>query len=347
MARCKMSPCDAIDARLADLPDLGDETRIDLERHAETCQSCRAKLAEYRALMAVMAALRHFEAPLHVDGERLTRFAIHRAAPTEPDHDQMRLSGVEIQQIEGHVRTCPRCRLAVDSILEQYREVDIFLAEAGVPPLPIIKPSSRVSLRLELERAWMRAKKALVSIPPYPTAGVALGCLLIVLLWMGPWLRDPYHQLAFVEATETSFLTRDSGSALTGGISLMNEGRYSEALTLLEQFSAGDSDARLVTYAHYLSGFALLCEAKTEVFGRVLAYSGPRLDRAIEHLRIVTESGQSMRLREDAFWLLGKAELMKREPARALEALREVEQIEGRRAREARELIEAVRAVEG
>ncbi len=134
MARCKMSPCDAIDARLADLPDLGDETRIDLERHAETCQSCRAKLAEYRALMAVMAALRHFEAPLHVDGERLTRFAIHRAAPTEPDHDQMRLSGVEIQQIEGHVRTCPRCRLAVDSILEQYREVDIFLAEAGVPP---------------------------------------------------------------------------------------------------------------------------------------------------------------------------------------------------------------------
>ena len=270
MARCKMSPCDAIDARLADLPDLGDETRIDLERHAETCQSCRAKLAEYRALMAVMAALRHFEAPLHVDGERLTRFAIHRAAPTEPDHDQMRLSGVEIQQIEGHVRTCPRCRLAVDSILEQYREVDIFLAEAGVPPLPIIKPSSRVSLRLELERAWMRAKKALVSIPPYPTA--------------------------FVEATETSFLTRDSGSALTGGISLMNEGRYSEALTLLEQFSAGDSDARLVTYAHYLSGFALLCEAKTEVFGRVLAYSGPRLDRAIEHLRIVTESGQSMRL---------------------------------------------------
>ncbi len=342
-----MSPCDAcdaIDARLTDFPDLRDETRIDLERHAETCQSCRAKLAEYRALMA---ALRHFEAPLHVDGERLTRFAIHRAAPTEPDYDQMRLSGVEIQQIEGHVRTCPRCRLAVDSILEQYREVDIFLAEAGVPPLPIIKPSSRVSVRLELERAWMRAKKALVSIPPYPTAGVALGCLLIVLLWMGPLLRDPYHQLAFVEATETSFLTRDSGSALTGGIELMNEGRYSEALTLLEQFSAGDSDARLVTYAHYLSGFALLCEAKTEVFGRVLAYSEPRLDRAIEHLRIVTESGQSTRLREDAFWLLGKAELMKRDPERALEALREVEQFEGRRAREARELIEAVQGVEG
>lgn len=344
MARCKMSPCDAIDARLTDLPYLGYETPIDLERHAETCQSCRAKLAEYWALMA---ALRTFEAPLHVDGERLTRFAIHRAAPTEPDYDQKQLSGVEIQQIEGHVSTCPRCRLAVDSILEQYREVDILLTEAGVPPVALIKPSSRVSVRLELERAWMRAKNALTSIPPYPTAGVALGCLLIVLLWTGPWLRDPYHQLAFVEASETSFLTRDSGSALTGGISLMNEGRYSEALALLDQFSAGDADARLVTYAHYLSGFALLCEAKTEVLGRVLAYSGPRLERAIEHLRIVTESGQSTRLREDAFWLLGKAELMKREPARALEALREVEQLEGRRARAARELIEAVQGIDG
>ena len=342
-----MSPCDAcdaIDARLTDFPDLRDETRIDLERHAETCQSCRAKLAEYRALMA---ALRNFEAPLHVDGERLTRFAIHRAAPTEPDYDQTRLSGLEIQQIEGHVGACPRCRLAVDSIIEQYREVDLFLTEAGVPPVPLIKRSLWVSVRHELERAWIRAKSTLLSPPPYPTAGVALGCLLIVLLWMGPWLRDPYHQLAFVEATETSFLTRDSGSTLTGGISLMNEGRYAEALTLLERFSAGESDARLVTYAHYLSGFAWLSEAKTEVFGRVLAYSEPRLDRAIEHLRIVTESGQSTRLREDAFWLLGKAELMKRDPERALEALREVEQFDGRRAREARELIEAVQGVEG
>ena len=59
MAHNKMSPCDAIEARLTDFPDLRDETRIELERHAETCQSCRAKLAEYRALMA---ALRNFEA---------------------------------------------------------------------------------------------------------------------------------------------------------------------------------------------------------------------------------------------------------------------------------------------
>ena len=344
MARRKMSSCEAIEARLTDFPDLEDETRLDLERHAETCQSCRAKLAENQALMA---ALRNFEAPLHVDGERLTRFAIHRAAPAEPDYDQTRLSGLEIQQIEGHVGACPRCRLAVDSIIEQYREIDIFLTEAGVPPVPLIKLSSRVSVRHELARAWIGAKNALISIPPYPTAGVALACLLIVLLWMGPWLRDPYHQLAFVEAPETSFLTRDSGSTLTGGLSLMNEGRYSEALTLLERFSAGESDARLVTYAHYLSGFALLFEAKTEVLGRVLAYSEPRLDRAIEHLRIVTESGQSTRLREDAFWLLGKAELMKKEPERALAALREVEQIEGRRAGEARELIHAVQGLDG
>ncbi len=188
MAHNKMSPCDAIDARLTDFPDLRDETRIDLERHAETCQSCRAKLAEYRALMV---ALRNFEAPLHVDGERLTRFAIHRAAPTEADYDQTRLSGLEVQQIEGHVGACPRCRLAVDSIIEQYREVDIFLTEAGVPPVPLIKlPPSRVSVRHELERAlervWIRAKNALISTPPYPTAGVALGCLLVVFLWMGP-----------------------------------------------------------------------------------------------------------------------------------------------------------------
>jgi tetratricopeptide (TPR) repeat protein len=271
---------------------------------------------------------------------------MYRAAPTEPDYDQTRLSGIEIQQIEGHVRECPRCRLAVDSIIEEYNEVDIILTQAGIPPLAIAKPPLWAAVRDGLERAWSRAKRPRVPLPSLSAASVALGVLLLVLLWMGPWLRDPYHQLAFVEVTETSFLTRDAGSALTRGISLMNERRYNEALALLEPYSASESDPLLLDYAHYLSGLALVSEAKTEVFGRVLAFSASRLDRAIWHLQMVTESSQSERIREDAFWLLGKAHLMKREPDRALEAFRAMERLDGRRAGDARQLIDAVQGLE-
>lgn len=125
----------------------------------------------------------------------------------------------------------------------------------------------------------------------------------------------------------------------------MNEGRYSEAITLLEPFSEEASDAsedRLVNYAHYLSGLAWVYEAKSEVFGRVLAYSDARLDRAIDHLQAVTESGQGGRVEEDAYWLLGKAHLMKKDPARALEAFGEVVRMNGRHASEARQLIQAL-----
>ncbi len=86
-------------------------------------------------------------------------------------------------------------------------------------------------------------------------------------------------------------------------------------------------------------------EAKTEVFGRVLAYSESRLDRAIAHLQTVTESSQNGRVLEDAYWLLGKAHLMKQDADRALEAFTEVEQLEGRRAGEARQLIQAIEEI--
>ncbi len=334
--------CKEFQARIVDLQELVSGERTDLERHAEMCPGCGAKLEGYRGLMA---ALRTLGAPLHIDGERLTRFAIHRAAPTEPDYDQARLSGVEIQQIESHVSECPRCRLAVDSIITQYHEMDRFLAEAGVPPVSIDRASLWVLVRGGLERALSRAKNVFIFPPSYP-AGVALGVLLvIVVMWTSPWLRDPYHQLTFVEATETSFLTRDAGSALADGISLMNEGRYSEAITLLEPFSDGESDDRLRNYAHYISGLAWVYEARTEVFGRVLVYSESRLDRAIEHLETVTESSQNGRVLEDAYWLLGKAHLMKQDADRALEAFTEVEQLEGRRAVEARQLIQAIEEI--
>ena len=338
--------CKQFQARIVDLQELSSGERTDLERHAENCPGCGGKLEGYRGLMA---AHRTLGTPFHVDGERLTRFAIYRAAPTEPDYDQARLSGEEIQQIESHVSECPRCRLAVDSIITQYHEMDRFLAEAGipaVPPVPFARPSLWVSVRDGLERALSRARNVLIIPPSYP-AGVGLGVLLgIVVLWMGPWLRDPYHQLTIVEAMETSFLTRDAGSALADGISLMNEGRYSEAIPLLEPFSDGESDDRLRNYAHYLSGLAWVYEARTEVFGRVLAYSESRLDRAIEHLETVTESSQNGRVLEDAYWLLGKAHLMKQDQDRALEAFTKVEQLKGRRAVEARQLIEAIAEID-
>jgi hypothetical protein len=56
----------------------------------------------------------------------------------------------------------------------------------------------------------------------------------------------------------------------------------------------------------------------------------------------VTESGQGGRVEEDAYWLLGKAHLMKKDPDRALEAFSEVEQMDGRHAGKARQLIRAL-----
>ena len=336
--------CNQFEARLVDLHELGSDEQADLERHAEMCPGCGARLEGYRGLMA---ALRALGAPLHIEGERLTRFALYRVAPDEPDYDQTRLSGNEIQRIEGHVSECPRCRLAVDSIISQYREIDRFLADAGVPPLPIDRPSLWVLVRESLNRALSRAKDVFILPPSYYPAGVAFGALLVlVVVWTGPWLRGPYDELAMVETSSIGSVTRDQSSALADGISLMNEGRYSQAIPLLERYTDDESDIRLQNYAHYLSGLAWIYEARTEVFGRVLSYSESRLDRAIAHLETVTTSSDNGRVLEDAYWLLGKAHLMKRDPASAIAAFTRVESIDGRRATEARQLISAIEGVD-
>ena len=351
--------CRQFQNRLVDLQELAPGEQTDLERHAETCPACRVKLDEYRGLMA---ALRDVDATLHPDGGRLTRFAIHRAAPSEPDYDQARLSSGEIRQIEGHVGECPRCRLAVETIVERYEELDGFLAATGVPPLTIDRePMWRASIRDAIDKVASWTKNVFILPPSYSTTGVAFGALLAIgILWMGPWLRGPYENLALVETTEISFLTRNAGAdtdtpgALADGISLLNEGRYSEAIPLLERVTRGEtepssgSDRRLESYAHYLSGLASVHEAKTELFGRVLAYDETHVNRAIEHLQAATESGppSSGRVLEDAYWLLGKAYLMQEKPAPAIAAFTEVERMEGRRAHEARQLIESIEEIE-
>ena len=339
-----MSTCEEFQSRIPDMDELRHEVLGQLERHTETCEGCRTKLDEYRSLMRELRAL---STPPHVEGERLTRFAIHRAAPTEPDFDQVRLSGEEIQQIEVHVSECPRCRFAVESIMVQYEQMDEFLTEAGVPPcsIPIEKPSIWVAARIDFPRIWDAAKQAFTLPLSYPTAGVALGTL-AVLVWISPLLRDPYDRLAVIEATKIEIEVRNSGSALQRGISLMNDGRYSEAIPLLEEYRGGASNERLHDYSHYLSGLAWVYEAKTEYFGRVLNYNEARLDRAIEHLQIVTESSPGGRVLEDAYWLLGKAYLMKQERELALQAFREVGQLDGRRAGDAQEMVQAIGAVD-
>jgi tetratricopeptide (TPR) repeat protein len=125
----------------------------------------------------------------------------------------------------------------------------------------------------------------------------------------------------------------------------MNEGRYAEAIPVLEQARREETDERLESYTHYLSGLACLYEARTEIFGRVISFNEERLTRAIDHLESVADRSASGRVLEDAYWFLGKAYLMKGEPTRAIRALTECQQVKGRRAAEARELIQAIEEI--
>ncbi|HSF20233.1 MAG TPA: tetratricopeptide repeat protein [Vicinamibacteria bacterium] len=338
-----MKTCQYFQAQILELEELGPTARSELEQHAEICRGCGATLRDYRG---IMTALRGVGASAHVEAEHLTRFAIYRAAPTEPDYDQTRMSDADVTRIENHIGDCSGCRSAVNSIIHQYSEMDHFLAEAGVPSVSIDPPMSAASARNWFGRALAGMKSTLVLRPAYPAGGLALAAA-VVLLWMSPWLRDPYDQLAFVETAEESFLTRDGGSELSRGVSLLNDGRYPEAIERFERFIEVETDDRFRNYAHYLSGMACLSEARTELLGRVLSYDDAWLDRGMDHLETVIQSDREGRIREDAYWLLGKAHLMKKQAALALEAFREVAQMGGRQAGEARRLIEAIEAIEG
>jgi tetratricopeptide (TPR) repeat protein len=250
--------------------------------------------------------------------------------------------------IKPHLEKCRVCQQKVDAITQEFRAIAGYLEQAGVPPLAI----GRKPLLAALEKqaaGWFRSVSSflqnLFSLPApkfYPVAAAALAGVLI-LIWLSPLFRGSdykYHQLAALEIEKVAFLSRDANTqGLSDGLYAFEQGQYAQALEKLERFIADSSEHRSVEYSHYVAGLAYLLQAQSDFLGRFQKYDSSFVHRGIRHLQAAIRHSDNLRIREDAYWFIGKAHLMEKNGRQALEAFKKVEELKGRRSQEAQKII--------
>jgi tetratricopeptide (TPR) repeat protein len=344
-----MKKCEYFYDQIIFYDDLSPSEQREVDAHTAACADCRQRLRETQL---IVAGLMQRDSTGHVADELLTRYGIFLSNPQEPDYDGSRLASEEIAGIKQHLQKCHVCQQRVDAIVQEFREIDRYLEQAGVPALIVGKKPAWAAIQ-QLAAKWLdwisSFLKSTVSVPKfYPVAATAFAVILI-LAWTSPLFRGSeykYHQLASLEVENAAFLTRDAEfQNMSDGLYAFEQGRYAQALEKLEQFIANNPEHRALDYAHYVAGLTCLLQAKNDFLGRFQAYDSSLVQRGIKHLQAAIQHSDNLRVKEDAYWFIGKAYLMKQQAKAAKAAFEKVQEMNGKRFQAAQKIIAAIEEI--
>ena len=335
-----MKTCNQYYEKIIHFDELTETEKTQIKKHSKICEVCQKHFFEITAINGV---LKQFQQSGHIDEESLTRYGIYISDTKNADYDGKKLSKQENATIQNHLKHCNKCQQKVDTIKEEFTEIESFLADAGVPDEKFAKQDHSIKKSRITSFTW---DQVLNSIQDYlfsgryrlvPSAVMTIAMLLIV-VWFSPLFRgetSSIYKLTDINKEQIKH-TRGSGSQLVNeGITAFNKGDYKTAITLLENYIQSDSVAVLLAYVHKHLGLAYLLDAENSFLGRFESFDFEKVNQGIFHLQKVLELTDNTRLKEDAFWYLGKAFLMKKAINHAKESFVSVIKLNGRKAEQA------------
>ena len=343
-----METCKKFYEKILLFDDLSTHEQLEVKQHTANCDKCRKQLEKFQM---IISSLKRSQVSHVTDDTLLLRYGIHISAPKEPDYDGRKLTRSEVSKIRKHLAECSECMQKVDQFCQEYQEIDDYLEKTDFPTLSLA-PKSSWSLVSEnaihfLKSVTFTAKsKIFVPIPKfYPIAAGAMAVILLMIL-VGPFFRgsgNPYLELASLEQEEISLVTRSSISLpLNEEFSAFHERDYKKAIQNLERFITNNSTDPSIFYAHYLLGISYLIEAKSGLLGRFQKYDTELVDKGIENLQMAETLIVNIGIKEECYWYIGKAYLMKSGGENAKAVFEKVLNMRGRRYQEAKQTIKEI-----
>lgn len=315
-----------------------------LKTHLSSCEHCREKLNQQRAILASIKTTKNQG---HLEDDFLSRYVTYLYLPDD-DFDGTALSNEEVYEIETHIKHCGACTEKLVLLKNEFEELQLHLDEAGIPDLTINAPSLILSIEkffidalnriiAPLKESLTRFKGKYILIP---AAGLAALFILFMIIPFRQHITNDYEALASLEKTQISFLTRsrDTG-ALRNGLFEFNEGNYPAAMAILEDFIERKPGDPNIAFAEYVCGLACLYRFEQIRAERDYADQLQMIDRGIRHLQNMVGKTDNLRLREDANWYLGKAYLMKKQGRKAKQYFQEVVKLQGRKFKQTQQIL--------
>lgn len=337
-----MKTCDEFRENILFFDDLSESDKAALEQHLKSCPACHTYFQQINALER---AIKEERSSQHVDGSSLARYASYLFSPDEPDYDGQRMTPEIADPIRQHIRMCPKCSQKLQAHLSELEELNAFLEKSRIPDISIGTVPSAVMMEEKLTRAAQRFAAIWhkwTTLPAYKYALIPSAALIILLSLMVvklfiPGQPEGFSDLAVLEPTRVSYVTRGGSSgAFEQGLAAFNRGEFRTAFGTLETFLTEQPQSPSEYFAHYVCGMAYLYAVQNNEFpaNEIQSY----LNSAIRHLQAASRT-ENLRVREDAYWYLGKAYLMKKDVSTAKDYFLKVQSLRGKRFRDAQKIL--------
>ncbi|GEM_PF-4722447 len=338
----EMKTCDEFRENILFFEALSETAKAAVEQHLKSCPACHTYFQQINALQR---AIKEERSRQHVDGSSLARYASYLFSPDEPDYDGQRMTPETADHIRRHIGMCPECSQKLQAHLSELEELNAFLEKSRIPDISIGTVPSAVMMEEKLTRAAQRFAALWhkwTTLPAYkyaliPSAALIIFVSLMVVKFFIPGQPEGFSDLTVLEPTRVSYLTRSNGNGtFEQGLAAFNRGDFRTAFGTLETFLTEQPQSPSQYFAHYVCGMAYLYAVQTEKLPEDEVRS--HLNSAIRHLQAASHT-DNLRIREDAYWYLGKAYLMQENGSTAKDYFLKVQVLRGKRFRDAQKIL--------
>jgi len=337
----KLMDCRDIEEKIVVLEDLRPEEREEVACHVRDCKACADRLQDFGLILSTLTAIKP---ATHLAHDLLTRYVVYLEDPETPDFDGRELNAHDIKTIEAHLSECIACQKTVGGLRHEYKELSNHLQETVLAEITQTQPQT--DYVTSFMQRMKRSLDTILNVPLprlYPAIAGTLAVLTLV-VWYGPFLRsdNPYSDMVQVQFEEQHFATRGQGQAdLEDGLAAFNEDRFDDAIVALETYLGPESGGKTNrAFGESVLGMAYLKKARRDFLGRFVRIDVTSLDKAISHLAQAAESTENVQIKENSYWYLANAHLLREQADLARESLLKTLALKGRRANSAEKLLQ-------
>ena len=258
------------------------------------------------------------------------------------------LSKKKAREIEEHLNLCPYCVQAVQKLLsaedinnikqqfgENWTKIEKKLDTQFYTSLDSLKSARRDFPKISswkryfdlIKEKWQEFIHTFHPGKALAYAGSVAIILIMSIYSFAFFSRSDNFYLAEIEPEKQSTLRTgvDSASILTQGMRLFNQKNYAQAV---KQFQIFLNENPEYYPANYYAGLSLLLSAKKGLPGLSYTYDQTKVSAGIVYLNQALQNSENNKFyREDCYWYLGKAFLMKGKASEARKFFQKIIQL--------------------
>jgi hypothetical protein len=176
-----------------------------------------------------------------------------------------------------------------------------------------------------------------------PSPAFSLAVLFLTLIGLvaaSRLTRSPYFELTAIGKLEFESLDRGPGAEdFAVARRRFAEGRYEDAIRVLERFTRALPNSPGVDYAHYFAGAVCLVSSRRSLVTLFPSFNREAVTRGLEHLGKAIDASSNVRILEESYLLRAKGFLMLGNPGDAIGELHKAELLNGPKKEDAAQLI--------